>query len=296
MVLNPGLFYLLICVGLVTAAVIVHVSSTRLALPISPFLSFLPILLPILAAINAFYYPRLLFNARHSMARAEQLFPTIIQALQGILTTAVAVLFLQSSIPDDILNCALSTHWQRMFAAKDAFSIRRIQDNLDCCGLNSVKDRAWPFTGPIQCAHRFGRDTPCIGPWRDATLTNSAIDLSIVLAVGVLQVLTLLFMQSASNWRHAWWAQGWRHLSDRPIEERERTRPLITAAVASPAVNAANSANDSGEESDLPVTYSDLSPHYGTTGDGRRGRTRPGSGPSPGRIEPSSLRNEWDGE
>jgi len=293
MLINPGIVFLLISAGLVTTAIIVHVSSTRLSLPIAPFLSFLPILLPVFGTINAFYYPRLLFKARHSMAaRTEQLFPTIIQALQGILTTAIAVLLLQSAIPHDTLNCALSTAWQRMFAAKDASSIRRIQDSLDCCGLNSVKDRAWPFTGNIQCAQRFGRDTSCVGPWRDATLTNSAIDLAVVLAVGVLQVLTLLFMQSASNWRHAWWAQSWSRLSDRPIEERERTRPLLTGSAASPAVNAASPANDSGEESDLPVTYSDLNPHYGTTGDGRRGWTRTGTS----RIEPSSLRNEWDGE
>ncbi|KAK2016881.1 hypothetical protein LZ32DRAFT_551861 [Colletotrichum eremochloae] len=291
MLVNPGLLYLLICVGLVTTAIIVHIRSTTLALPIAPFLSSLPILLPILGTINAFYYPRLLYNARNSMARTEQLFPTIIQALQGILTTALAVLFLQSAIRDDTLDCTLSTSWQRMFAAKDAFSIRRIQDNLNCCGLNTVKDRAWPFTGTVQCAQRFDRDTPCVGPWRDAILTNSAIDLAIVLAVGVLQVLTLLFMQSASNWRHAWWAQGWSNLSERPIEERERTRPLLTST-ASSAANIASPAIDSGDESDLPVSYSDLNPQYGTTGDGRRGRTQTG----PACVEPSSLRNVWGAE
>lgn len=94
-------------------------------------------------------------------------------------------------------------------------------------------------------------------------------------------------MQSASNWRHAWWAQGWGNLSDRPIEERERTRPLLTAAAAVAAAQ-----NDSGDESDVPVTYRDLSPQYGTTGEGHRGRPRDAAG----RIEPSSLRNVWDGE
>ncbi|KZL83573.1 tetraspanin tsp3 [Colletotrichum incanum] len=290
MMINPGIVFLLICIGLLTTAIIVHVSSTNLVLPISPFLSLLPVLLPILGTINAFYYPRLLFNASHSPARAEQLFPTIIQTLQGILTTALAVLFLQSALPGDDLNCALSTSWQRMFSSKDESSIRRIQDSLDCCGLNSVKDRAWPFTGNVQCAERFSRDTPCVGPWREATVTNSAIDLGIVLAVGVLQVLTLLFMQSASNWRHAWWAQGWSHLSERPIEERERTRPLLTASAA--AAVASTTPNDSGDESDVPVSYRDLSPRYGTTGEGHRGRTRAGSG----RIEPSSLRNVWEGD
>ncbi|CCF33522.1 tetraspanin [Colletotrichum higginsianum] len=286
---NPGIVFILITLGLLTTAIIVHVSSTNLFLPTAPFLSILPILLPIIGTINAFYYPRLLFNASRSTARAEQLFPTIIQTLQGILTTAIAVLLLQSALPGDDLNCALSTRWQRMFSAKDESSIRSIQDSLDCCGLNSVKDRGWPFAGNVRCAERFSRDTPCVGPWREATVRNSAIDLGIVLAVGVLQVLTLLFMQSASNWRHAWWAQGWSHLSERPIEERERIRPLLTAAAAA-AVETAQ--NDSGDESDVPVSYRDLSPRYGTTDEGYRGRPRAASG----RIEPSSLRNVWGGD
>ncbi|KAJ0165488.1 hypothetical protein CTA2_11094 [Colletotrichum tanaceti] len=288
MMVNPGIVFLLITLGLLITAIIVHVSSNNLFLPTAPFLSILPILLPIIGTINAFYYPRLLFNASRSPARAEQLFPTIIQTLQGILTTAIAVLLLQSALPGDDLNCALSTRWQRMFSAKDESSIRSIQDSFDCCGLNSVKDRGWPFAGNVRCPERFGRDTPCVGPWREATVRNSAIDLGIVLAVGALQVLTLLFMQSASNWRHAWWAQGWGHLSERPIEERERTRPLLTATAA--AVETAQ--NDSGDESDVPVSYRDLSPHYGTTDEGYRGRPRAASG----RIEPSSLRNVWDGE
>ncbi|OHE93438.1 tetraspanin [Colletotrichum orchidophilum] len=279
---NPGVVFLLICIGLLTTAIVVHVTSTNLALPISPFLSLLPILLPIIGTVNAFYYPRLLFNASTSPARTEQLFPTIIQSLQGILTTAVAVILLQTALPGDGLNCSLSTSWQRMFVAKDESAIKHIQDSLHCCGLNSVKDRGWPFNGNTHCAEITGRKTACVGPWRDATVRNSSIDLGVVLVVGVLQVLTLLFMQSASNWRHAWWAQGWSHLSERPIEERERTRPLLTAAVS-----ASSLPNDSGDESDIPVTYRDLSPQYGTTGEGRRGRLRAGSG----RVEPSSLRN-----
>ncbi|KXH29822.1 tetraspanin [Colletotrichum salicis] len=284
---NPGVVFLLICIGLLTTAIVVHVTSTNLALPISPFLSLLPILLPILGTINAFYYPRLLFNASTSLARTEQLFPTIIQTLQGILTTAVAVILLQTALPGDGLDCALSTSWQRMFVAKDESTIRRIQDGLNCCGLNSVKDRGWPFGPTARCVEITGRDTACVGPWRDATVRNSSIDLGIVLTVGVLQVLTLLFMQSASNWRHAWWAQPWSHLSERPIEERQR-RPLLTATIS------AHSAHDSGEESEDIVRYSDLNPHYGTTGEGQRGRIRPGSGS--GRIEPSSLRNVENAE
>ncbi|KAL0941296.1 tetraspanin tsp3 [Colletotrichum truncatum] len=286
---NPGIVYLVVSSHETGLQSVIHVSSAYLAIPIAHYQRLFAIVLPIIGAANAFYYPRLLFNASQSPARAQQLLPTIIQSLQGILTTVFAVLFFQIAVPGVYLNCGLSTTWQQMFAQKDEASIRQIQESFDCCGFNTPKDRAWPFTGDIQCAQRYGRNTPCIGPWRQATIRNSAIDLGVVLAVGGLQILTLLFVQSASNWRHAWWAQGWRHLSERPIEERERTRPLLTAA-ATAAVAAVQT--DSGDESDVPITYRDLSPQYGTTGDGPRGRPRA----TAGRIEPSSLRNVWDAE
>lgn len=137
------------------------------------------------------------------------------------------------------------------------------------CG---IPPSTWASSSPLVCYRCVGyRYIACHG--RSGLTRHSS------------QVLTLLFMQSASNWRHAWWAQPWSHLSERPIEERQR-RPLLTATIST------HSAHDSGEESEDIVRYSDLNPHYGTTGEGQRGRIRTGSS----RIEPSSLRNVENAE
>ncbi|OKO91123.1 hypothetical protein PENSUB_13112 [Penicillium subrubescens] len=55
-------------------------------------------------------------------------------------TLALAYLF-----PDRILSCNLDQQWQGFFQSKNSHAIRSIQDELQCCGLKSLHDRAWPF-------------------------------------------------------------------------------------------------------------------------------------------------------
>ena len=83
-----------------------------------------------------------------------------------------------------------------MFRHKDGSSIRRIQDRLECCGLNSVKDRAYPFpkSGSSTCADTYGRDLACRGPWSAALRTNAGMDFAVVVAVGLLQVCAADFI------------------------------------------------------------------------------------------------------
>lgn len=78
----------------------------------------------------------------------------------------------------------------RMFRAHNAGAIRRVQDALECCGLNSIKDRAYPFgkIGPSSCAETYGRSRSCRGPWMAAMQTNAGVDFGVVIAVGLLQV------------------------------------------------------------------------------------------------------------
>jgi hypothetical protein len=68
---------------------------------------------------------------------------------------------------------------------------------LDCCGFNSVKDRAYPFPrgAPSTCADTYGRDVACRGLLEKAVRVNAGVDLGVVLAVGVLQV-GLLFLNN----------------------------------------------------------------------------------------------------
>jgi hypothetical protein len=173
----------------------IHISSTTLSLPLAPGISLLTILLPVFAAANTLTYPRLLHSARGSLSLLQRIYPTAFQSLQAILTTALATYLLQQAFPGDAQSCHLATSWQRLFAAKDGPAIRRIQDALECCGLNSVRDRAWPFPegrsgNAGRCVERFDRHIACAGPWGHEAARNAGLELGIVLAVAVLQVCT----------------------------------------------------------------------------------------------------------
>lgn len=157
-------------------------------------------ILPFLAALNAIYYPRLV-RAANTTSRRKFLGVTL-QVLQAILTTVLATLFLSHVVPSPIRKCILSTTWQRLFSAHDAESIRRVQDALNCCGFNTVRDRAWPFPNnerSTQCYEMYGRTTPCSEPWRMALQRNAGLESGIVLIVAVSQV-----SYSEFPWRRDW--------------------------------------------------------------------------------------------
>lgn len=82
-----------------------------------------------------------------------------------------------------------------MFRTHDAGGIRKIQDAFECCGLNSVKDKAYPFPGmtPSSCAETYGRSVACRAQWKGALRTASGAELGAVLAVGLLQVGTFFY-------------------------------------------------------------------------------------------------------
>jgi len=146
---------------------------------------------PILGAVNAFYYPNFLHKAKTSPLILQKLLPNILQILQAVLITVFATLLLQDVSPGTTLSCVLGTRWQKLFAEHNGGAIRKIQDMLDCCGFNSAKDRAWPFPGSgasATCAESSHRTAACVGPWTAALQRNSGLDLGVVLAVAVFQV------------------------------------------------------------------------------------------------------------
>lgn len=94
-------------------------------------------------------------------------------------------------MPSAALLCVLEGEWGARYRDEDGGAIRSVQDALSCCGLNSVRDRAYPFQrdgAPSTCADTYGRDVACRRPWAKAMQTNAGVDLAVVLAVGVLQV------------------------------------------------------------------------------------------------------------
>ncbi|KAM0330756.1 hypothetical protein ACHAQA_003709 [Verticillium albo-atrum] len=283
---TPGLAFALATLLLLAGAIALHITSANLSLPIAPNITITTILLPLLAAFNTLYHPRLLHAARTTSSSIERILPPALQSLQAILTTALATLLLQSALPNPVLDCALNTTWQRLFQAKDAPALRAIQDVLDCCGFNTPRDRAWPFAtdgAASRCAAHYDRSAACAGPWRAVLQRHAALTLAVVLAVGALQVASLALARGADSWRGAWWAQA-NDYDD--VDERRRgiRRPLLGPPEAQQ--------QEEGADSDVPISYSDLSP----TARPRRG-VDDGVVENGSRVQPSSLeRNAWEGE
>ncbi|KAF7547078.1 hypothetical protein G7Z17_g7985 [Cylindrodendrum hubeiense] len=264
--INLAVVYLLVSIALVAVAIFVHVHSTSLSLPVSPVASVLVILLPIGAFFNALFHSRILRSTSASPNSLTQIAPFIIQTLQGLVTTILATLFTEGFASSQALDCKLDTAWMSMFRAHDAAGIRGIQDAFNCCGLNSVKDRAYPFPGmgASTCAETYGRTLPCRGPWKSATQATSGAEVAVAVVVGLMQIINLLVAKwTASRWR---FAQN--HQQEQPGNENRR---LI---------------GGSGEDVESPRQQDNGLRSYGAVN---------GDGP---RVEPSPINesNQWDSE
>lgn len=154
----------------------------------------------LVASVNLYLLPYLYRKPTSSPSRVFT-HPTTIQVFQvfqGILTTILATLYFHDVMPSDVRDCELSNKWQTLFHLKDEGAIRAIQDALECCGLNSVRDRAFPFRGnnAIECADRYGRTLACRAPWTSALQRSAGVELGVVVAVGVLQVSVASFTEA----------------------------------------------------------------------------------------------------
>lgn len=111
----------------------------------------------------------------------------IVFMLLVIYDTIVVTLALTHMVPPSDLSCHLERRWTLLFSNKNADVIRRIQDRHQCCGFNSVRDRAWPFPGGGRtaeaCQEAFGRERSCFGGWRqDEQITGGLMLLVAVVA------------------------------------------------------------------------------------------------------------------
>ncbi|KAI6781804.1 uncharacterized protein J7T54_004970 [Emericellopsis cladophorae] len=267
--LAPGIFFLLVSVHALTKQLsVVHFHSSSLSLPITPVVTILTAILPLVSFFNAYTYPSVLANTRHRDSRLARLAPTIPQIVQALVTTILATVLFEASVPSQAMSCILENGWMARFRAHDANTIRRVQDMLECCGFNSVKDRAYPFPRgtPSTCAETYGRTVACRGPLERSVRVGAGVDLGVVLAVGLLQILGLLMMREGNDWWTAWRTGGWRHV----IGGRGSSRPLLTGPE--------RQESDGPEQSERQA--------YGGTDEEQ-------SGP---RVEPSPIheRNAWN--
>ncbi|UNI20294.1 hypothetical protein JDV02_006394 [Purpureocillium takamizusanense] len=214
---NPGVFYMLASVVLFAVAVVVHFHTAHLSLPLSSSITVLAVVLPIAAFLNAYIYPNLLRNS-HACALAprdhsalERLAPVLLQGLQAVVTSVLATLLFEGLVPSPALDYLVDYEWGRLYDARDAQSIRLIQDTYRCCGLRAVDDRAYPFDdGPRACADVYGRVASCEAPWKSAMQITSAVDFGVVLVVGLMQIIGLLLMRERTKWWTALRTQDWK--------------------------------------------------------------------------------------
>ncbi|KAF3766159.1 hypothetical protein M406DRAFT_356222 [Cryphonectria parasitica EP155] len=277
--------FFLIILALVAVAIYEHVNSVTLSLPLSPALTFLTILVPLLTAGNVLALPYLARQSARAAPNNPALFrvtgPIVLQVLQAILTTVLATLFATDIVPSASSDCELSTRWQHLFRAKDADSVRAIQEAFQCCGFRSVHDMAWPFPpAAIECAARFDRALACRGPWADALRKSAGVNFGVVVAVGLLQVLSIVLARryAGRNSRFSWSDILSRHgaRGHGPVGG-SASRPLLTD----------NTAQIQEVDEEVGETEQENERRYGAIeGGGERGP----------RVEPSSLfsaQNDW---
>ncbi|KAJ4857582.1 hypothetical protein T069G_08479 [Trichoderma breve] len=220
--LGLGLAFMLGSAVLFGVAAVVHFHSAHLSLPVSPAITILTILLPIVSFLNSYIYPTLLHSARNSSHPLHRLSPTILQTLQGLVTTILATLLFEDVIPSTTVDCVMENRWKSMFQAHDGESIRLIQDTLNCCGLNTVRHMPYPFIKPdTTCSTMYGRDKSCRGPWTAALRSSTGADFGVVIAVGLLQILSLLMTREGTNWWNSWRPIAW-HRQRRGVEGERR--------------------------------------------------------------------------
>lgn len=183
----------------------------RLSLPISQILALFAAFLPIATGISLQSAHRLLrIHAKKLGLTRPALYVILLMAIQLIYETVVATLALTHMAPASSLNCGLEEQWKRLWMSKDGAAIKRIQNRFDCCGFNSVKDRAWPFPDKEvdveECRKRFDRTQPCAGPWRQAEQINAGLFFTVaaVIFVTKLFALTYFFTNSTTSTTIPW--------------------------------------------------------------------------------------------
>jgi hypothetical protein len=168
----------------------------RLSLPISQILALFAAFLPIATGISLQSAHHLLrIHAKNLGLTRPTLCVILLIAFQLIYETVVATLALTHMAPPSSLNCGLEEQWKRLWMSKDEAAIKRIQNRFDCCGFNSVLDRAWPVPGKEvgvgECQKRFDRTQSCAGPWRQAEQINAGLLFTVAAVIFVIKVCSL---------------------------------------------------------------------------------------------------------
>lgn len=157
------------------------------------------VVLPLITGVST-HGTSILVQRASKREKAQLTLPLLaVIGFQLVYETIVATLAITHIIPPSNLTCGLNEKWTFLFKTKNEKAIQSIQDSLQCCGLNSVKDRAWPFatvdnghTVPSKCAEYTGRTNSCFGDWRRAEQINAGMIFLVAVTVFIVKVVHIL--------------------------------------------------------------------------------------------------------
>jgi len=201
---------LIVLIGLTALAGYSLYQTRALSLPISTIFAFAATLLPLVTFISTQLIQPLLRDQATISRNALSIILMSIFPL--IYETIIATLSITYMFP----GCSLEDKWKQLYSNRDANAIRSIQDRFDCCGFNSVNDRAWPFPygrpedghGSDQCKRTYGRARSCRGPWQQQEKINASLFFTVAIFIFVIKALVVIVRlraRSSSGWFSSFW-------------------------------------------------------------------------------------------
>ncbi|KAJ9264613.1 hypothetical protein DTO212C5_6995 [Paecilomyces variotii] len=170
--------------------------------------TFLPMLTLLIPAINTLYNRSSSIsksrNTRNQSRITQIILVPLINALLVILPTIIITLSTTYLVPSDTQICGLERTWQAYFHNKNAPAIRTIQDTLQCCGLRSTRDRAWPFKdgkryGDDACEVNLGYRRSCLAVWGQEERGVAGLVVGSVVVVFVMKVILHYYSTSRNR-------------------------------------------------------------------------------------------------
>lgn len=158
-----------------------------LSLPVPTLLGALTLVLPFISGLSLEILTRVQERQMQKAEPSDSRYYTLTVAILLIYETAVATLSGTYFGPPGTLSCGLDERWRYLFRGKHADSIQRIQNTLECCGLHSPVDMAYPFpshdVGVDACQRRYDRSNSCFADWQAKEQLVAGFMLLVVLMV-----------------------------------------------------------------------------------------------------------------
>ena len=129
-----------------------------------PFTRMIPFLNTVLSVAVLF----VVCTAKHKFEDGRQ--PVLVMLAYFIHLIVIFLLVISATyLLSDVRGCRSELQWKEWFQHKNEAKIRSIQNQLHCCGFNSMLDRAWPFPAhdidAATCQRTSGFSSHCATGW-----------------------------------------------------------------------------------------------------------------------------------